>query len=149
MLITNCLSNINIFKISTSTNSGLEIRWSLLWTAENITSNHDKTISLYRLFSLENFIIVLVMWTRFGSLQETYAHQTDRFVDEVKLLQANPHYTYVRYPESRETTVLVKYLIPIERPVNFSVFCHDSGTCKEFPSLDWRIKWECSSKQSN
>ena len=33
-------------------------------------------------------------------------------VDEVELLQANPHYAHVRYPDGRETTVAIKHLAP-------------------------------------
>ena len=33
-------------------------------------------------------------------------------VDEVELLQANPHYAHVRYPDGRETTVETKHLAP-------------------------------------
>ena len=31
--------------------------------------------------------------------------KADPLVDEVKLLQANPHYAFVRYPDGRKTTV--------------------------------------------
>ena len=36
----------------------------------------------------------------------------DPLVDEVELLQANPHYGHVRYPDGRETTVATKHLAP-------------------------------------
>ena len=36
----------------------------------------------------------------------------DPLVDEMKLLQANPHYAHVRYPDGRETTVATKHLAP-------------------------------------
>ena len=36
----------------------------------------------------------------------------DPLVDEVELLQANPHYVHVRYPDGRETTVATKHLAP-------------------------------------
>lgn len=36
----------------------------------------------------------------------------DPLVDEVELLQPNPHYAHVRYPDGRETTVASKYLAP-------------------------------------
>ena len=38
--------------------------------------------------------------------------KADPLVDEVKLLQANPHYAFVRYPDGRETTVSTKHLAP-------------------------------------
>ena len=36
----------------------------------------------------------------------------DPLVDEVELLQANPHYTLVHYPDGREMTVATKHLAP-------------------------------------
>ena len=36
----------------------------------------------------------------------------DPLVDEVELLQANPHYAHVRYPDGRETTVATEHLAP-------------------------------------
>ena len=38
--------------------------------------------------------------------------KADPLVDEVELLQANPHYAFVRYPDCRETTVSTKHLAP-------------------------------------
>ena len=38
--------------------------------------------------------------------------KTDPLVDEVELLQANPHYAHVRSPDGRETTVATKQLAP-------------------------------------
>ena len=40
------------------------------------------------------------------------ASKTDPLVDEVELLQANPQYAYIRYPDGRETTVATKHLAP-------------------------------------
>ena len=39
-------------------------------------------------------------------------NKADPLVDEVKLLQANSHYAFVRYPDGRETTVSTKHLAP-------------------------------------
>ena len=39
-------------------------------------------------------------------------NKTEPLVDEVELLQANPHYAFVRYPDGRETTVSTKHLAP-------------------------------------
>ena len=36
----------------------------------------------------------------------------DPLVDQVDLLQVNPHYAHVRYPDGRETTVSTKSLAP-------------------------------------
>ena len=37
-------------------------------------------------------------------------------MDEVELLQANPQYAHVRYPDGRETTVATKHLAPRGEP---------------------------------
>ena len=36
----------------------------------------------------------------------------DPLVDEVELLQANPNYAHVRYPNGRESTIATKYFAP-------------------------------------
>ena len=38
--------------------------------------------------------------------------KTDPLVDEVDLIQANPHYAYVRFPDGHEDTVSIKHLAP-------------------------------------
>ena len=38
--------------------------------------------------------------------------KTDPLVDEVELLQANPNYAYIRYPDGKEDTVATKHLAP-------------------------------------
>ncbi|CAB3981035.1 Pro-Pol poly [Paramuricea clavata] len=40
------------------------------------------------------------------------ASKTCPLVDEVELLQANPQYAYIRYPDGRETTVATRHLDP-------------------------------------
>jgi len=47
-------------------------------------------------------------------LLKRHVHPTkaDPLVDEVELLQANPHIAFVRYPDGRETTVSTKHLAP-------------------------------------
>ena len=40
------------------------------------------------------------------------SNKADSLVDEVELIQANPHYAFVRYPDGRETTVSTKHLAP-------------------------------------
>ena len=44
--------------------------------------------------------------------RQVRASKMEPLVDEVELLQANPHYVHVRYPDGRETTVATKYLAP-------------------------------------
>lgn len=39
-------------------------------------------------------------------------NKSDPLVDEVELLQANPQYAHVRYPDGRETTVSIRHLAP-------------------------------------
>ena len=39
-------------------------------------------------------------------------------VDQVELIESNPHYAYVRYPDGRETTVSTKHLSPIHQADN-------------------------------
>ena len=36
----------------------------------------------------------------------------DPLVEKVDVLQANPHYAHIRYPDGRETTVSTKHLAP-------------------------------------
>ena len=38
--------------------------------------------------------------------------KTDPLVDEVELLQANPNYAHIRYPDGKEDTVATKHLAP-------------------------------------
>ena len=39
-------------------------------------------------------------------------NKTDPLIDEVELLQANPQYAYIRYPDGREDTVSIRHLAP-------------------------------------
>ena len=43
---------------------------------------------------------------------QVHTSKMDPRVEEVELLQANPHYAQVRYPDGRETTVATKHLVP-------------------------------------
>ena len=45
-------------------------------------------------------------------LLKRHFHPNKPDPDEVELLQANPHYAFVRYPDGRETMVLTKHLAP-------------------------------------
>ena len=38
--------------------------------------------------------------------------KAEPLVDQVELLQANPQFAYVRYPDGRETTVSIRHLAP-------------------------------------
>ena len=46
--------------------------------------------------------------------------KTDPLVDEVELVEANPHYAHVRFPDDREDTVSVRDLAPAVRETNDS-----------------------------
>ena len=39
--------------------------------------------------------------------------KSDPLVDEVQLLQANPHYVHIRHTDGRETTIPVRHLTPL------------------------------------
>ena len=39
-------------------------------------------------------------------------NKVDPLVDEVELLQANPHYAFARYPDGTETMVSTKHVVP-------------------------------------
>ena len=41
-------------------------------------------------------------------------------VTEVELLEANPQYAYLKYPNGKESTVSLRHLAPIERKDNFN-----------------------------
>ncbi|XP_069936407.1 uncharacterized protein [Cherax quadricarinatus] len=45
-------------------------------------------------------------------------NKTDPLVEEVELLQANPHYAYIRYQNGEETTVSIRHLAPVEIPIS-------------------------------
>ena len=42
--------------------------------------------------------------------RQVRSSKTDPLVDEVELLEVNPNYAHVRYPDGRETTVSIKHL---------------------------------------
>lgn len=45
-------------------------------------------------------------------------NKTDPLVEEVELLQANPHYAHIRYQNGEETTVSTRHLAPVEIPIS-------------------------------
>ena len=49
--------------------------------------------------------------------RQVRANKTKPLVDEVGMLQANPHYTHVRYPDGRETLHLSHYLLTCSKSV--------------------------------
>ncbi|KFD64016.1 hypothetical protein M514_08656 [Trichuris suis] len=55
----------------------------------------------------------------------------DPLVEEVELLEANPQYAYVRYPDGRESTVSLRHLAPAGSPrAEVDLDCYD----QELPS---------------
>ena len=58
------------------------------------------------------------------------ASKTDPLVDEVELLQANPQYAHIRYPDGNEDTVSVRHLAP----AGSETYIHPSYEANEIPS---------------
>lgn len=63
------------------------------------------------LVSLDNSTLVPVPGPVYMRRQ-VRADKTKQMIDEVGMLQANPHYAHVRYPDGREATVATKHLAP-------------------------------------
>lgn len=85
---------------------------SLLCTATNETP-HERFFKFPRRSSSEAAIPTWM--TEPGTVllkRHVRTNKTDPLVEEVELLQANPHYAFVRYPDGRETTVSTKHLAP-------------------------------------
>ena len=59
--------------------------------------------------------------------------KTDPLVDEVELLQANPHYAHVRYPDGRETTEATKQLAPRGQEMSHSPSQPEPGLNPDLP----------------
>ena len=85
---------------------------SLLCTATNETP-HERFFRFPR-WSSSGASIPTWMAEPVAVLLKRYVRPTkaDPLVDEVELLQANPHYAFVRYPNGGETTVSTKHLAP-------------------------------------
>lgn len=56
------------------------------------------------LVSLDNLTLVLGKPGPIHMRRQVRANKTKALVDEVEMLQANPYYAHVRYPDSRKTT---------------------------------------------
>lgn len=56
------------------------------------------------LVSLDNLTLVLGKPGPIYMRRQVRANKTKALVDEVEMLQANPYYAHVRYPDSRKTT---------------------------------------------
>ena len=85
---------------------------SLLYTATNETP-HERV--LWFLTSISAGASIPTWLATPGPVyikRQVSTSKMDSLVDEVELLQANPQYPHVRYPEGRETTVATKHLAP-------------------------------------
>ena len=63
------------------------------------------------------------------------SRKTNPIVEEVDLLQANPHYVYVRYPDGQETTVSTKHLAPKLAPKSPQIQVELKGQVSETMSV--------------
>ena len=95
---------------------------SLLCTAINETP-HERFFSFPRRSSIGSSVPSWLL-KRCPVLvkRQVLSSKTDALVNEVELLQANPHFAYVRFSDGRETTVSTKQLAP---PSQEQV-CHQS-----------------------
>ena len=85
---------------------------SLLCTASNKTP-HERFFSFPRRSSVGSSVPSWLL--KRGPVlikRQVRSNKTDALVDEVELLQANPHFVFVRFPDGRETTVSTKQLAP-------------------------------------
>lgn len=73
-----------------------------------IMKHHTSAFSV----SLDNLTPVPVTTEPVCMRSQVRANKTKSLVDEVEMLQANPHYAHVRYPDGRETTVGTEHLAP-------------------------------------
>ena len=61
--------------------------------------------------------------------------KTNLAVDEVELIQAYPHYVYIRYPDGQETTVSAKHLTPKPTPKSPQIQVQLKGQVSETMSI--------------
>ena len=86
---------------------------SLLCTATNATP-HERMFS-YQRKSTSGVSIPSWLTTPGPVLLKRHVRNSkyDPLVDEVKLLEVNPQYAHVQFPDGREDTVLIKHLAPL------------------------------------
>ena len=84
---------------------------SLLCTGTNGTP-HERFFGFPRRSSSGAFIPTWLATPGPVLKRQVRSSKTDPLVDEVELLEANPNYAHVRYPDGRETTVSIKHLAP-------------------------------------
>jgi transposase InsO family protein len=100
---------------------------SLLSTATNATP-HERLMNFSRRSAAGSSIPSWLCTPGPVLLRRHVRHnKTDPLVDEVELLQANPQYAHVRYPDGRETTVSLRHLAP----AGVTNECEDPGLIPE------------------
>ena len=89
---------------------------SLLSTATNCTP-HERMFTYQRRSSSGNSVPTWLM-TPGTVLMKRHVRNSkyDPLVEEVELIESNPEYAYVRYPDGRESTVSLRHLAPCEQP---------------------------------
>lgn len=109
---------------------------SLLSTATNCTP-HERFLGFSRR-STSGISIPTWLSTPGAVLLKRHVRQnkTDPLVDEVELLEATPHYAYIKYPDGRETTVSTRHLAPAYRDkdpldMNIKVDGNNTEICEE------------------
>jgi hypothetical protein len=89
---------------------------SLLSTATNVTP-HERLMNFPRRSTAGSSIPSWLCTPGSVLLRRHVRHsKTEPLVDEVELLEANPHYAHIRYPDGRETTVSIRHLAPTGDP---------------------------------
>ena len=93
---------------------------SLLCTATNETP-HEWLFHFSRRSTSENSIPTWL--TTPGPVllkRHVRINKMEPLVDEVELLEANPSYAHIHYPDGRNTTVSTKHLAPCGKPMDWS-----------------------------
>ena len=62
--------------------------------------------------------------------------KNEPLVDEVELVEANPHYAHVKFPDGRETTVSTKQLAPTSNTTDFQTPRIEMSTSEVLTNLE-------------
>ena len=104
---------------------------SLLSTATNATP-HERMFNFTRRSSSGQAIPSWLCEPGIVLLKRQVRHsKTEPLVDEVELLQANPNYAHVRYPDGKETTVSTRHLAPAGKVVITNGESYQNTTVQE------------------
>ena len=88
---------------------------SLLCTATNLTP-HERMFSYTRRSACGQSLPTWLSVPGPVYLKRFVRNKNDPLVDEVELLEANPKYAHIRYPDGRETSVSLRHLAPYAKP---------------------------------